>query len=252
MPYSAETVVAELEPISLAEVNARATLERRIDRKYIIDWHRVAALVDSLTPTHAVLEIDGRRTFAYATEYYDSATLGSYRAHVQRRRRRFKARVREYTDTGYRRIEVKLKGRRGETVKRWTDEPLELLEFVRETIAREYNQEIAEIAPSLRVSYRRITLVARQSAERVTIDYDLRFQGPDAGEAELLSTFAIVESKAASTRATADRVLRTLNGRPISVSKYVAGIALLSERVPNDLRPIVRRYFSAPARLPAA
>jgi hypothetical protein len=252
MPSSAEALVAELEPVSLAEVNGRAALERRIDRKYIIDWDRVTTLVDILTPTHSVLEIDGRRTFGYATEYYDSATLGSYRAHVQRRRRRFKARVREYTDTGYRRIEVKLKGRRGETVKRWTDEPLELLQFARETIAREYNQEIAEIAPALTVSYRRITLVARQSPERVTIDYDLRFQRLGTGEAELLPRFAIVESKAAATRATADRVLRAVKGRPISVSKYVAGMALLSERVPNDLRPVVRRYFSAPARVPAA
>lgn len=252
MRSSPEAVVAELQPVSLAEVNARAALERRIDRKYIIDWDRVAALVDILSTTHAVLEIDGRRTFGYVTEYYDSATLGSYRAHVQKRRRRFKARVREYTDTGYRRIEVKLKGRRGETIKRWTDEPLELLEFARETIAREYNQEIAEIAPSLRVSYRRITLVARQSAERVTIDHDLRFQRPGGGEAELLPAFAIVESKAASTRAAADHVLRALKGRPVSVSKYVAGMALLSERVPNDLRPVVRRYFSAPARVPAA
>ena len=244
MPSSAETLLADVEPIALSDVTARAALERRIDRKYIVDWHQVAALVKTLTPTHAVLEIDGRRTFGYDTEYYDSATLGSYRAHVQRRRRRFKARVREYTDTGYRRIEVKLKGRRGETVKRWTDEPVDLLQFARETLAREYQQEILELSPSLTVSYRRITLVARDSAERVTIDYDLGF---GACEATLLPQFAIVESKAASMRAAADHALRRLKGRPVSVSKYVAGTALLSGRVPNDLRPIVRRYFSPPA-----
>lgn len=247
MSGSAQSLVGGLDPISLAEVGARAALERRIDRKYIVDWDCVAAMVAALKDTHAVLEIDGRRSFGYATEYYDSETLGSYRAHVQRRRRRFKARVREYTDTGYRRIEVKLKGRRGETVKRWTDEPIELRDYARETIAREYGQEVAEIAPALRVSYRRTTLVARESAERVTIDYDLRFQRPGAPAAELLPAFAIVESKAASGRAAADRVLRGLKARPVSVSKYVAGVALLSERVPNDLRPLVRRYFATAA-----
>ena len=247
MPSRAEAIVAGVDAVTLAEVNARASLERRVDRKYILGWDDVAALVEALQDTHVVLEIDGNRTFGYVTEYYDSPSFGSYRAHVQRRRRRFKARVREYSDTGYRRLEVKLKGRRGETVKRWTAEPGDVVAFARETIAREYRQEVSDLARTLEISYRRVTLVARDSAQRITIDYDLRFTDASGREAELLSEFTIVEIKSASLKGAAEKVLRRLGGRPVSVSKYIAGIALLSGRVPNDLRPLDRRYFATVA-----
>ena len=81
-----QELVSELEPITLEELNSRAWLQRRSDRKYIVPTETVVALLPSLARTHAALEIDGIRSFRYRTVYYDSSALASYRAHVQGRR----------------------------------------------------------------------------------------------------------------------------------------------------------------------
>ena len=67
--------------------------------------------------------MDGRRTFGYESVYFDTPELSTYRAHLQRRRQRFKARTRTYTDTGLCMFEVKLTGARGETVKQRVPHP---------------------------------------------------------------------------------------------------------------------------------
>ena len=58
-----------------------------------------------------MLQIDRRRSFDYESVYFDTPDLSTYRAHVQRRRLRFKARTRTYTDSGLCMFEVKLTGR---------------------------------------------------------------------------------------------------------------------------------------------
>ena len=72
-----------------------------------------------------MLEIDGRRSFGYESVYFDTPQLSTYRAHLQRRRQRFKARTRTYTDSGLCMFEVKLTGARGETVKQRVPYPTE-------------------------------------------------------------------------------------------------------------------------------
>ena len=242
-----EALVAELAAVDLSEVQARAALERRYDRKYILDRNALAGFVAALTETHAVLEIDGNRSFRYVTEYFDSSELSCYRAHVQHRRRRFKARIREYADSGYRRAEVKLKGRRGLTVKYWTDQEASVETFARQTVAREYRQEVGALMRTMRVCFRRITLVSREDAERITIDYDLRFEWDPRRQAGLEPEYAIVETKSTARFGRGDLVLRELGLHPLRFSKYVTGVGLLSNHVPNELRPVVRRHFHSAA-----
>src|SRR5205823_10839120 len=91
---------ARFAPVALDELNSRAALLSRVDNKYILDAATITALFDRLADDFLVLEIDGRRLFTYHTVYFDSAELDLYHAHVQRRRRRFKARSRRYVETG--------------------------------------------------------------------------------------------------------------------------------------------------------
>lgn len=241
----ADHIAAAFEPLDLASLNARAALERRVDRKHVVDWSTLEALAESLAETHVVLEINGDRTFGYHTIYYDSDALDSFRAHVQGRRRRFKARAREYVESGRVRIEVKTKGARGETVKRWTSEA-DLEPFVRATLLGAYGRAPdVPLIPTLETRYRRITLASRASAERVTVDYELNFSTPAGSQAALDHGAVIVESKSELGRGIADTALRSLGVRPVSISKYIVGIGLTTGRVPNELRPLVRRYFSA-------
>ena len=95
-------LVDALPGLGLEEVDARAALQTRVDRKYVVDprtWGEVLATLDR----PGVLEIDGRRSFGYSSTYYDTEELDSYRDAARRRPRRYKVRTRRYLDTGSRR-----------------------------------------------------------------------------------------------------------------------------------------------------
>jgi hypothetical protein len=230
------------DPIALEELD---TLQDRVDVKYVIGIDAFAALTEELRATHRVLEIDGRREFTYRTTYFDTPDLRVFRDHQQRRRRRYKARSREYVDSGARMFEVKLKGARGRTVKHrmpYDRDGLSAaaLAFLDDTMRREYGRAAEPgLRTALQVVYRRVTFAA--PGERLTCDFDLRF----GGGARMLGDRVIVESKSAHGRARADRVLRALGERPEDAcSKYCLGVALTDPRAKrNGLRRLLRKHF---------
>jgi VTC domain len=254
------TAAGRLAPVGLEELNAGAALLSRIDTKYIVDAATFAAFTDRLTDQARALEIDARRLFTYETVYFDSGSLLTYRAHVQRRRRRFKCRSRRYVESGLHVFEVKVKGMRGRTIKhQLAIDPGEhgaagsrTADFVRGVLRETYSQPLAEeLVPTLGMSYRRLTLMLPASAERVTCDFGLVFAGSGAGDARMSPNHVILETKSERGRGVADRVLRDLGARAVSCSKYCAGIALTRQHVKrNGMRWLLGRYFVPPA--PAA
>lgn len=227
--------------VNLDELDAKVPMRIREDRKHVIDLPTLQELLAALGPTHVALEIDGRRAFTYDSVYFDTPDLLTARAHVQRRRRRFKCRTRVYRESGTCALEVKLKGSRGETVKHRLPYAVEdhgaLTEGGRAFLS-EHLDVVPELAAVLRTVYTRSTLVG--PGERVTIDRELSF-----GAARLNPGWAIVETKSARGAGVADRALRRLGSRPVSLSKYVVGAGLTQmASPPNDSRHITRRYFS--------
>jgi hypothetical protein len=230
----------QLPAVGLAELEARVPMLVRDDRKYLISLADASVLVDRLG--FAVLEIDGCRTHAYDTVYFDTPDRRALRDHVQRRRRRFKSRTRTYSPAGTCSFEVKLKGRRGETIKhRIPYAPADHGTLTPEAAAllAELVPGAPALQPALRVAYTRATLMG--PAERITIDTAVTF----AGAARLRPGWAIVETKTTSSTGAADRELRGLGARPVPVSKYVLGTGMTALDAPaNDLRRLARRYFA--------
>jgi hypothetical protein len=256
MAGSLAPLLEPFEPVGLEEVSATAALDDRVDVKYIVSRAKLGELAQRLLATHRVLEIDGLRGFGYRSTYFDTADLMTYREHVQGRRRRFKVRSREYVDSGLRAFELKLKEGCGRTVKHRTelgDGPLDhleepQLEFLRARLRDAYARELgAELAPTLSMSFTRITLVDPKRGERLTCDLQLRFAAPGGAGGALAPDAAIVESKSRGGAATADRELRALGVRPIAgCSKYCIGVGLTYPRVKRNLSlPLLRRYFHA-------
>lgn len=256
MRPSPSRVAEALAPVGLDLVERTTALQDRVDTKYVVSAETLAALAEQLADTHRVLEIGGRRAFSYRTTYFDTEQLAAYRDHVQRRRRRFKCRSREYVDSGLCTFEVKLKGPRGRTVKHRMDYDVarrdELsgpaLAFVGECVERTYGRRPdGELRPALAVAYTRITLVEPERGERLTCDFDLTFTAPDGTSGRLAEDAVIVESKSARGGALADRALRVLGARPEPVcSKYCIGVGFTHPQVKsNGLRPLLRRHFRA-------
>jgi CotH kinase protein/VTC domain len=256
MPPSPTLVAEPFDAVGLAELEASAALQDRMDRKYVISLEDFAALAERLLATHAVLEIDGRRAFRYRTIYFDTGELRIFRDHVQERRQRYKCRAREYVDSGLCMFEVKLKGLRGRTVKHRMAydraRPDELSEpalaFLRDCLERCYGRAPDwKLRPALAVAHTRVTLAAPALGERLTCDFDLAFSAPDGASGRLAADRVIVESKSARGNATADRALRALGARPEDgCSKYCLGVGFTNPHVnSNRMRPLLRRHFRA-------
>jgi VTC domain len=244
---------ARVAPIGLKELNELAELQTRVDRKYFVPAEIFRRLITELADELQVLDIDGRRTFGYESVYFDTPDLSTYRAHVQQRRLRFKARTRTYTDSGLCMFEVKLTGARGETVKERVPHPQEhraeltegAMAHLRNTLGQAFHREVpAGMQPTMITTYRRTTFVSRTGAARLTCDVgltclDLHNEVRDTG------THILVESKSGGQGGSAaDRILRDLGVRPASVSKYCVGIAALHPELPsNPWHQTLRRYF---------
>lgn len=247
---AAGAIALQFEAMTLAQLDAAVALQRRYDNKYIVSADQLESVALELSATHRALEIDGRRVFEYRSVYFDSESLLTYRGHTQRRRRRFKCRCRFYVDAGIHQFEVKLKGRRGMTVKKriaYSDDTFgkltdEARAFLRETLVEAYGYELdQEFRPIVETHYRRMTLASLVDQERVTCDFDLRFLSADGRAYELDKPHLVVESKSASGRGIADQALRAVGARPLRVSKYVLGVALTHPEVRgNDLRRLMR------------
>ena len=110
-------LVNGFDPISLPELDRHAALQMRVDRKYIVRFETLERLLAELGDDYLALEIDGDRLQRYDSVYFDTPALMGYRHHLQGRRKRFKTRTRLYGGTACF-FDLKLKGRRGETVKR--------------------------------------------------------------------------------------------------------------------------------------
>ena len=241
-------IAEHLPSAGLDEVVAAASLQTRVDRKYLLGPAELNALRSVLVGMRA-LEIDGVRSFSYESVYFDTPDLALFRAHRQGRRRRWKARTRTYLDSGQCLFEVKTKDRRGQTVKaRREHDPhrrgaldAAAHEFLAATLAEQYAEDVPVLVPSLTTRYRRTTFVDLAGGSRVTCDVGLRcttatreVAGPDK---------VIVESKSTGT-SPFDHAVAHLGLRPISMSKYCLGTALTRpELAANRWHRLLTREF---------
>jgi hypothetical protein len=150
---------------------------------------------------------------------------------------------------------MKMKGPRGETIKQEMayDRADAMImtpgawQFVRDCLLQQYGVEFDdELVLSLRNDYRRITLVAREGAERLTCDFDCSFEVPGGRSGRLLGNFAILEAKSINGRSLAETMLKAMGARSHGCSKYCVGTALSRPDVKsNGLRWLLCRYFES-------
>lgn len=242
------------DPISLASLNARAEMLERLDNKYVVKRGVLRSAAAELARHFDILEIASRRAFTYETCYFDNHDRRSYFDHHQGRRRRVKVRIRKYLDAALCFVEVKLKDKRGATVKKrlpYAPEKFgrldeEALAFVHHVYQELYRQSFPyELQRIIDMRYVRMTLVAKEGGERMTIDSGLRFY-------DLRSYYAvdddhlILETKSARGNGLADRLLRAVHQHPTKhCSKYCTAIALLDRGTKhNRFLPALRKLAS--------
>jgi hypothetical protein len=257
--------VEAFEPISLPELESHAGLQARVDRKYIVDFETLARLLGLLGDDYLALEIDGERLQQYDSVYFDTPALMGYKHHLQGRRKRFKCRTRLYGGTACF-FDLKMKGKRGETVKRRLALPplahgsltAEAATFLKRELLSEYGHAApAELVPTLHNSFARLALTHPRREERLTLDFGLELDRVgDQDSYRMRPGHVLIEAKSPNGLGTVDRILPRLGARSLNMcSKYCLGVALSDPALPtNPYRPLLRRYFDPtprPRPLPA-
>jgi hypothetical protein len=241
--------LGQRQAVSLAEVLVAAPATVRVDRKYIVPVDAAQQFVSGLPEEYRVLEVDGRRWTSYHSTYFDTHDLMTCRAHVQRRRRRWKFRSRLYVEDALCRLEVKVQDGSGMTRKYFheieADEhgqvDAEGLAFLARQLGEFGFTDVGAVAPVVDVAYRRATLAVPEAGQRVTLDHGVRCER-NGQVVELDPGHVIVETKGGMIPGAADALLRDLGQRPRSFSKYVASVSLTEPLIAdNDIRRLVGR-----------
>ena len=247
-----------LRTVDLAQLNAAAELQTRVDRKYLLPASALPAVLAALPQGSEVLEIGGEQALRYASQYYDTPDLDSYFGAARGRRRRFKVRARTYVDSGGSFLEVKTRGGRSATVKERVPVEGDVLDGDAVAYAVDLLSDAgipgaadlaARLEPVLVTRYRRATLLlpatADGDASRATIDLDLAWVGAD-GRTLTLPASVIVETKSGQRAGALDRTLWRHGHRPASLSKYGTGMAALHPALPSHKwRRSLTRHFAA-------
>lgn len=250
--------LAGLGTIGLSELTDRAGLLTRIDRKYVVPRSELDAVLGDLDPGVRVLDVDGVRSGAYESVYFDTPELTSFLMAARPRRRRFKIRTRTYVDSAQSYLEVRTRGGRGVTVKDRLPYPIDDRATLT-TEGRRYTDTVLDeaditgaegqdLVPTLTTRYRRTTLFLPESSSRATIDTGLSWSTVRRGSTPQLRLdrpgLSIVETKSVSRASAVDRILWAHGHRPATISKYGTGLAALRSDLPdNKWAPVLRRYF---------
>lgn len=219
-------------------------LQDRVDTKYVLPETVMAALLDAMRAHYRVLEVKGVRGTDYRSLYYDTTDLKHYRDHHNKRTFRVKVRFREYLGSGLVFLEVKRKTGRGRTVKARIRVDAIPQEMNAEQIAfvNKASRSEASLTPSLWNHFTRYTFVAKNSAERLTMDLGLRYTDPQ-GEGDL-GGIVVAELKQSRADRTSPFVelMRGMNIRPSGMSKYCVGMLTLDRPVKhNAFKQVMRK-----------
>jgi len=233
-----------LPAVGLDRLLAEAALQTRVDRKYLLDADALPAVLATADARIEVLEIGGRRRFAYRSVYFDTPDLAAFHRSGRRRRRRFTVRTRLYRHSGETWLEVKTRGPRGTTVKDRL--PYDLADAGRLTVdgrafvaavlaGHHVDVDPAALVPALHTAYDRATLLitADGPATRATVDAGLTWRRPGSAAAISVPGTVVVETKGSASPGPLDRALWRSGTRPGRLSKYGAGLAVLDDDLPD-------------------
>jgi hypothetical protein len=217
-----------------------ANLMSRVDSKFILPMAFLPTLLASIRSQYSVLQIEGKRVFQYQNHYFDTPQMGFYRDHHNGKLNRFKVRHRSYVDTNTQFLEVKFKNNQKRTIKtriklkgQTEQSDLEQNKLCSQFIDQQMNQSFEDLIISQKGGYRRIALASEQRSERLTLDFDLWFQGKKGNKSSsgkmALPGFFIAELKQnkRSKLSPAYQVLTANGFTPTSFSKYCIGCALI-------------------------
>lgn len=223
-----------MDPISLEEMDG-VKLMNRMDTKCIFSVDLLNKILIECKDHYRVLFHAGTRSAFYKTLYFDTNELKFYFDHHNGRARRFKVRMRNYTESNLFYLEIKYK-KYGRTDKKRVRAAnfASVLDKDQNLFLEGITKQPFELKPVIWNNFHRITLVNKRTPERVTIDTNIGFEynGKTAGYDRLV----IGEIKQERTDYSSPilNLLKKNGIRPSGMSKYCLGIAAMDKGIKQN------------------
>lgn len=230
------SLLENLEPITLEQMKD-IRLMNRTDTKFVTSKRKLAQLLELAQGHYYAQFHDGSKIASYMTTYWDTPDYHFYMEHHNGRAPRQKVRVRTYVGSGITFLEVKTKNNHGRTKKKRIEVPSQEIdnscdEFLQERVSR----TLGDIHPTVRNHFHRITLVNHGKTERLTIDFDVRFENFETKNEAETGELVIIELKRdGNVYSPVVDMLRQLRIKPSGFSKYCIGSVMTNKNLKQNL-----------------
>jgi len=218
----------KVETLSLEET-AKVRLMNRVDKKYWFHVSELPSLLEAIKDDYYIQSVDGKLFQDYGTKYFDTQDNKMYTLHHNGKLNRYKIRRRDYLDSDDHFLEIKFKTNQGRTIKKRVESTVKAADFNKDENEFLKQRSIFgndELQVALRNRFTRLTLIARNSPERVTIDTGISFISPDKTVDMENLVILEVKSEKNSDESSLKRYLRDRRIKPAGFSKYCIGRAL--------------------------
>lgn len=232
-----DELLADLEPITLDEMKD-IRLMNRTDTKFVTNKENLARMLELAQGKYYAQFHNNSKIANYMTTYWDTEKHHFYIDHHNGRAPRQKVRVRTYMDSDDTFLEIKTKNNHGRTKKKRVKVPSQQItgengneEFLKERV----NLGLADLHPTVRNQFHRITLVNYGKTERLTIDYDVNFLNMETDKAADVGSIVIIELKRdGNVFSPVLDILRQLRIKPSGFSKYCIGTVLTNDEIKQN------------------
>ena len=214
-------------------------LMNRIDTKFITNYSTLLKLLEMTTDEYYAQELNGDRVNPYLTTYWDTPAHLFYMSHHDGHYPRKKVRVRTYLESDITFLEVKKKNNHGRTTKTRIQVPAqdELAESQVSTfLEKKVGMDLEEMKPVIQNRFDRITLVNMGKTERLTIDFNIRFQNLETGVESGTGNLVIIELKRdGNVYSPVKEMLRKLRIKQDGFSKYCIGVVMTNPDIKQNM-----------------
>lgn len=215
-----------------------SSLMNRVDSKFLLPIDALLQVLNSCNAYYSLLKIDKVSVFQYNNIYFDSSNLNFYNNHHNGKLNRHKVRHRHYADVGTSFLEVKYKNNKGRTIKNRTiadQDPIIALTKCNSFLSG-HSIDPTTLLPAQACNYQRISLANDAEKERLTIDFNIKFENKmlhaTADDNFSLSNFFIAELKQEKLDRESPfyRLMRSMGIRSSGFSKYCMGQSLTNNK----------------------
>ncbi len=233
-----DDLLTNLKPITLEEMKD-IRLMNRTDTKFVTNKETLVRLLQLAQGKYYAQFHNDSKIANYMTTYWDTDDYRFYMEHHNQRAPRQKVRVRTYMDSHDTFLEVKTKNNHGRTKKKRVAVPDQ--QITGENGNEEFLQEkvhlgLADIHPTVRNQFHRITLVNYGKTERLTIDFDVHFHNMETGKEANVGPLVIIELKRdGNVYSPVLDIIRQLRIKPSGFSKYCIGSIMTNHDLKQNL-----------------